>query len=378
MALENLGGVYVKRGRPDAAEPLFRRALKIRRTRSAPNHAFSASGHANLGDVAWRAATGRRRSPPTARRSACWPARTPRRRSSSRSSTRRSSAIATPSSGCAAPPGRRDRDPAPTKAALVEETFAAAQHAWHTSAASALAKMTARLGAGDTELGRASARCRTCPTACSPCTPTTRSCSPTGARCSGRSGLQRALEEFRAASIARARDQAPTVKRQTELVAAADRLAASAARPARRRPAARQRPRTRGHRQGAGELSKAAARGRRRDHGRARAHGGGREGAARLSPSSPRGATALRDDIDRSEREATRRARADHQRLPDYAALADPKPLSVAEAQALLKADEALVVILVGSEQELRVGADARARRVGRDRRRQRQPWPST
>ena len=38
---------------------------------------------------------------------------------------------------------------------LMEESFAAGQRAWGTSAASALAKMTARLKAGETELGRA-------------------------------------------------------------------------------------------------------------------------------------------------------------------------------------------------------------------------------
>ena len=51
VALENLGGVYVKLKRHDAAEPLFQRALKIRQDTIGPNHAFSATGHANLGSV---------------------------------------------------------------------------------------------------------------------------------------------------------------------------------------------------------------------------------------------------------------------------------------------------------------------------------------
>ncbi len=59
--------------------------------------------------------------------------------------------------------------------------------------------------------------------------------------------------------------------------------------------------------------------------------------------------TTLRDDIDRSEREA-RAARADIvSSFPDYVALSDPKPLSVAAAQALLRDDEVLVAILAGS-----------------------------
>ena len=32
VALEKLGAIHIKRGRPDAAEPIFRRALKIGRT----------------------------------------------------------------------------------------------------------------------------------------------------------------------------------------------------------------------------------------------------------------------------------------------------------------------------------------------------------
>ena len=51
VALENLGGIYVKLKRHDAAEPLFQRALKIRQDTIGPNHAFSATGHANLGSV---------------------------------------------------------------------------------------------------------------------------------------------------------------------------------------------------------------------------------------------------------------------------------------------------------------------------------------
>ena len=51
QALESLGAVYIKLGQPDAAEPLFRRVLKIRQDLIGPDHAFSASGHSNLGDV---------------------------------------------------------------------------------------------------------------------------------------------------------------------------------------------------------------------------------------------------------------------------------------------------------------------------------------
>ena len=46
------------------------------------------------------------------------------------------------------------RKPGADERRLMEESFAAGQRAWATSAASALAKMTARLKAGETELGR--------------------------------------------------------------------------------------------------------------------------------------------------------------------------------------------------------------------------------
>ncbi len=52
MALESLGKVLVKARRQNEAEPLFRRALKIRQDTVGQEHAFSAVGHANLGDVA--------------------------------------------------------------------------------------------------------------------------------------------------------------------------------------------------------------------------------------------------------------------------------------------------------------------------------------
>jgi hypothetical protein len=59
--------------------------------------------------------------------------------------------------------------------------------------------------------------------------------------------------------------------------------------------------------------------------------------------------TALRNDIDRADTEV-RDARAQIiSAFPAYVALAEPKPLRVADAQALLRSDEALVAILVGS-----------------------------
>src|SRR5262249_40017907 len=109
--------------------------------------------------------------------------------------------------------------PATDRRAVFEETFAAAQLAWTTSAASALAKMSARLGAGDTELGRRIRRVQDLSDRI------LRLHNDDMKLLADWSAVQRAdptysalLEEFRAASIARGRDQAPAVKRQRELV----------------------------------------------------------------------------------------------------------------------------------------------------------------
>jgi tetratricopeptide (TPR) repeat protein len=71
VALENLGGVYVKLKRHDAAEPLFQRALKIRQDTIGPNHAFSATGTPTSARCIWRAATGPAALTSYDRRSAC-------------------------------------------------------------------------------------------------------------------------------------------------------------------------------------------------------------------------------------------------------------------------------------------------------------------
>ncbi len=115
----------------------------------------------------------------------------------------------------------------------------------------------------------------------------------------------------------------------------------------------------------------------RRDHGRPCAH----EAAEKALPGYAAFAARhneLRNALASAEREV-RDARADVTRMfPDYAALADPQPLTRAETQRLLREDEALVAILVGSERsfvwavtkdraewaQLDIGAEALAREV--------------
>ena len=158
------------------------------------------------------------------------------------------------------------------------------------------------------------------------------------------------LDEFRALSIARARENAPVAKQQKELV---ERLTGSLERcpPGQKKAGCEGADR---ERETIGkqlaELSKAAVGRHRAGDGGAPAHGGGGEGAARL-PGVHHAAQrpARRDRPLRARGSATRASRSSRA-FPDYVALADPKPLSVAEAQSLLKGDEVLVVILVGSE----------------------------
>ena len=62
--------------------------------------------------------------------------------------------------------------------------------------------------------------------------------------------------------------------------------------------------------------------------------------------------------------------------FPDYAALSNPQPLTVKDIQALLADDEALVVIDLDDQEELRLGDHARARRIGRSLRSRRPKSP--
>ena len=102
--------------------------------------------------------------------------------------------------------------------ALMEESFAAGQRAWATSAASALAKMTARLKAGETELGRAVRHLDTLNERILDLHQQDMSA------LTARYAIQQAdpayretLDAFRAVSLAHSKDNAPIMKRQREL-----------------------------------------------------------------------------------------------------------------------------------------------------------------
>ena len=346
-ALEALGAVHIKQGRPDAAEPIFQRALKLKQELIGFTHAYQASGHANLGDVALARGN--------------WPAALASYRQAlgllAGQDTSQTIVKAIVDDEirryrdtfvglCRA--AWQTRDLAGTdRGALLDETFQAGQQAWTTSAASALAKMTARIGAGDTDLGRRIRQVQDLSERI------LRLNADDQQLLTDWSGVQRAspaytaaLDEFRAASAASARDPATIRQRDVarqfqdslQRCPQGQKKAGCETSEADRAAMAKE----------LGELSRTIGAGagaimavHRRMEAAEKALPGYAEFQARR--------TALRNDIDRSETEV-REARAQIVRaFPAYVALSDPKPLRLAEAQALLRTDEALVAILVGS-----------------------------
>jgi CHAT domain-containing protein len=259
------------------------------------------------------------------------------------------------------------------QARLLEETFTAAQRAWATSAASALAKMTARLKAGDTELGRA-----------------VRQLDDHNERIlalhdqdmsalAAWSQVQKAdpayrelLTVFRAKSFAQARDNTPVVKRQRELI---DKLQAIL----KNCPS--------GGAKGGCENAERDRNAVSKELGELSAQAS--KGAAEINELSQRMSASERrlpgyDEFDsartkrlaESERleTALRALRARIvERFPDYLSLAEPAPLTVAEAQKLLHEDEALIAILTGPQSSMiwiatRTGADWTEADIGEQR----------
>jgi tetratricopeptide (TPR) repeat protein len=219
LALESLGQVFVRTGRLSNAEPLFKRALKIREDLVGRDHAFSATAHSNLGDVSLARGD--------------WPAALTSYRQAIRLLVSQDKSSSVVSSlveeeinrhrdtfvGLCRAAWQTRSDARTSKAAVVEETFSAAQHAWHTAAATALAKMSARLGAGNTDLGRAIRRLQDLSARVLAISAEDQKL------LADWSAVQRAdrnysalLEEFRALSIARSKDNAPFVKQQQALV----------------------------------------------------------------------------------------------------------------------------------------------------------------
>jgi tetratricopeptide (TPR) repeat protein len=218
MAMEKLAGVLLKAGRPADAEPIFERILKIRKDLLG-DHAFAASAYAGLADS--HLARGDHAGALPLYRKAITLLTTQDQeqavvKSIVEADIKRHRDVFV---GLARAAWVARQQPGADTAGLMDETFAAGQLAWATSAASALAKMTARLKAGDTDLGR-----------------TMRDLQTVSDRIlalhdedmkalAAWSEVQRAdptykplLDAFSKASITQNRVNAPVVKRQKELV----------------------------------------------------------------------------------------------------------------------------------------------------------------
>jgi CHAT domain-containing protein len=345
--LEKLGGVYIKLGRPDAAEPIFRRALKLKQDLIGGEHAYQASGHSNLGDVALARGN--------------WPAALASYRQAIRLLIGQDTAQTMVKSivddeirryrdtfvGLCRAAWQTREQSATARAQLLQEAFLAGQQAWNTSAASALAKMTARLGAGETDLGRRIRRVQDLSERIlAQSAEDQKLLTDWSAVQRANPAYSAALDEFRAASAASARDPAAIRQRglarqfqdSLQRCPQGDKKAGCETSERDRAAMAKE----------LGELSQAIGAGAgaiMAVHRRMEAAEKALPGYAAFTARR----TALRADIDRSETEV-REARAQIVRaFPTYVALADPKPLAVAEAQALLRGDEVLVAILVGS-----------------------------
>jgi CHAT domain-containing protein len=350
IALEHQGQALLKGGRPEAAEPLFRRALDMKQSAVGSDHAFNASGHANLGDAAlargqWEAARA------SYRQAIRLVTRQDKYYDLARRMVEREAAgLRDAFAGLSAASWQLGSGPQADKAAILEETFAAAQLAWHTSAASALAKMTTRLGASDTELGKHIRRVQDFADRVLALHDEDQTLL-TGwyAVQKADRAYSKALAEFRAASIARNRDQAPTVKRQTELVrrltALIEQCPSSAPGKAGCDGADRERTAIAAE---LNELNKVTAKGA----GEIMAIHARMEAAEKALPGYTqfnRRREELHGAISRAEEDIREARAAIAKSFSDYTALADPQPLTTAAVRGSLKDDEALVAFLVGS-----------------------------
>jgi CHAT domain-containing protein/tetratricopeptide (TPR) repeat protein len=351
-ALEKLGRVILDQGRPGEAEPLFLRELKIWRD-TVGEHAIAADAYAGLGAVNamrgdysaalsyYRKAVQRLASQTAAQAAA---------KSVFEADIKRHRDVFI---GLARAASGARRQPGADQAALMDETFAAGQRAWATSAASALAKMTARLKAGETELGRSIRLLETLNGRVLALHDEDMKALAAWSKVQQTDPAYRqVLEAFRAASIASAKDNAPVVKRQRELVEQLQDVL-------KRCPPAETKPGCEGSEsernaitKELGSLSQATSQGARQinelSH-RMQAEEQKLPGYREFSA-----ARAVRlDESQRLEEELAVTRAAVVKRFPDFLSLAEPEPLSVAEARQLLTPDEALVAMLTGPKSGL-------------------------
>ena len=359
---EKLGEVLVAAGRAAEAEPILRKVLAIRTATVGSDNSYNASTHAALGAAslargdasaalnsyreAVRLLTGKRETQTFAAHVM-------------ENEIRRHIPAFTGLVDAAWQVAARG-SPVP---ALSEETFGTSQRAWMTSAASALARMSARLAAGETDLGR---RIRRQQDAAERVLALHQEDTRELARWSEvqrkDSTYSALLEQFRAVSIAQHRDNASTVKRQTELVAALQEHLARCP-PGHKKTGCEKADRERiAITKELGELSSLTS----KDAGSIMAIHSQMEAAEARLPGHAAFQAARKARIDeqvRLDQTVLAERKAISASFPHFVELTEPQPLTIAATQALLRPSEALVTMLVGRDQSY-VWAISRERSV--------------
>jgi CHAT domain-containing protein/tetratricopeptide (TPR) repeat protein len=347
LPLENLGNVLLKAGRPPEAESVFERVLKIRKD-VLGDHAFTAGAYAGLGET--RLARGDAAGA------------LPYYRKAVTLLTTQNTAQAVVKSivetdikrhrdvfiGLARAASGLRQQAGADGSALADETYAAGQLAWATSAASALAKMTARLRAGDTELGRS-----------------IRGLDALSNRIVALNeedmkalaawysvqksdpAYSKLLDAFHTASIDKSRVNAPVAKRQKQLVEELQNLLARCPPGDAKSGCKESNTRVQAIGSELGALSAEASKGTSSLLDINRRMQAAEQALPGYADFSTRRAARLAESQRLEQQLAADRA-AVVAKFPDYLSLAEPRPLSIADTQGLLGAAEALVSILTG------------------------------
>ncbi|MGE0627817.1 MAG: CHAT domain-containing protein [Hyphomicrobiaceae bacterium] len=351
QALEMLGHALLRAGHIDEAETRFNRVLRIRSDLIGPDHAFTAGARASLADIqmargnASAALDGYRRAVKLLTSSLS--TQTIARTIDDQAIRRQRNAFV----GLAHAAWHAQAQSPADRMPLMIESFEASQRAWSTAAASALAKMATRVGASDTDLGRGIREVQDLSErvlALHDADMKALAAWSRVQRSDKRYSL--AIEEFRQASIAQARDNAPVVSRQKALVGRLQELLARCP-PGRKAPGCGNSEADR--KTIADELGKLSAQtaksaprlmelATRMQTAEKALPGFQKFHAARESRIA--GIQHLETQIKQHKSEIARQ-------FPDYAALSDPKPMSPQEVQALLAPEEVLVALLVGENE---------------------------
>ena len=349
QTLLGLGDDLIRLNRIDEAEPHLRLALKLGVDTFGPQHRFNVGAYTRLGDLAmargeitvaldsYRQATGLLRK--GGAQSAVLT-----RLSAQELRHNQDAFIGIASANWANRGGGVD-----VGAAAIEESFAASQEAWATAAARALAKMAARLGAGDTAFGRAIAKAdRLFAKALALSDADMAALAAWSKVQAANPAYRQLLDEFRKLSIENARDSAPFSTRQKELIAQLQALATRCAgvakagcekAPEQQATIARELSDLSAHTQtGTGPLMEVY---RKMQSAEAQLPGYAAFTKAR---------EVRITDQQAAESELKQVQAALARDYPDYAELISPHTLSIADVQRLLRDDEVLVAVLTGRD----------------------------